>query len=315
MNSDNDLIVRAPTPDDLHAVVELVNICAVAEGGAPDETPSILASDWAAPGLNLATDAWVVAAPDGRIVGYEQVEFGEGGAPMELDGYVHPEFAGRGVGTRLLRLAERRAREETARGRPSGPVGLRGTIAAANGAARALFAAEGYRVIRHFWRMDIDFEGPPAPPAWPEGVTVRGFVRGQDERATYEAIEEAFEDHWEHARLPFDEWLRARTQRDDFDPSLWFLALDGGEVVGAALGYPRGERYGWVRGLGVRRAWRGRGLGLALLRQAFGAFYARGWRGAGLGVDAHSLTGATRLYERAGMRVTEQYETYEKTLR
>jgi len=53
---------------------------------------------------------------------------------------------------------------------------------------------------------------------------------------------------------------------------------------------------------------------MALLRHAFGAFYARGYRGAGLGVDAESLTGATRLYERAGMRVTEQYETHEKML-
>jgi len=35
----------------------------------------------------------------------------------------------------------------------------------------------------------------------------------------------------------------------------------------------------------------------------------------GLGVDAQSLTGATRLYEKAGIRVERQYDVYEKELR
>ena len=305
----DDIIFRPPRLDDLHAVVALVNACSVAEGGTPDETPEILRADWETIGFDLATDAWVAVTPEGRLVGYEQVEIGDGG-PCELDGYVHPAFVGRGIGTDLLRLAEARALAAIG----SEPVGMRGTIAAANDAARQLFAAEGFRVLRHFWRMEIAFAAPPEPPSWPDGIVARTFVPGHDERLAYETIEEAFADHWGHTPLPYEEWVRGRTQRDDFDPALWFLAHDGREVVGAALCYPRGDRFGWVRGLGVRRPWRGRGLGMALLRHAFGAFYARGYRGAGLGVDAESLTGATRLYERAGMRVTEQYETHEKIL-
>lgn len=311
----NDIAIRPATMDDLRAVVELVNACSVAEGGPPDETPEVLRSDWETPGFDLATDSWAAVAPDGRIVGYEQVEVSDDGSPMELDGYVHPQFTGQGLGARLVRLAEARARAALARSEGYVTADLRVTVAAANDRARQLFSGEGYHVIRHFWRMEIDFDRPPAPAEWPEGVTVRAFVHGQDERVTYETIEEAFADHWEHTRLPFDEWVRARTRRDDFDPSLWFLAVEGDEVAGAALGYPRGEGFGWVRGLGVRRKWRGCGLGMALLRHAFGVFYARGYRGAGLGVDAQSLTGATRLYERAGMRVTERYETYAKALR
>ena len=61
--------------------------------------------------------------------------------------------------------------------------------------------------------------------------------------------------------------------------------------------------------------WRKRGLGLALLLQAFNEFYQRGDRTVGLGVDAQSLTGATRLYEKAGMHVTRRYDTYEKVIR
>ena len=55
---------------------------------------------------------------------------------------------------------------------------------------------------------------------------------GQDERATHAAIEAAFEDHWEHAPIAFEEWSRRLIERDDFDPSFWFLASYGDQVVG-----------------------------------------------------------------------------------
>jgi mycothiol synthase len=191
---------------------------------------------------------------------------------------------------------------------------LRGAIAAANTGARRLFSDAGFRVIRHFWRMEIELLAPPAQPSLPEGCGIRTFVRGQDERATHAAVEAAFEDHWEHLPIAFDEWSHRNIERDNFDPAFWFLATAGAEVVGTALCYARGSNLGWVRHLGVRREWRGRGLGLALLRHAFSAFYASGRNTIGLGVDAQSPTGATRLYQRAGMRVTEEYETYEKIL-
>jgi mycothiol synthase len=306
--------IRSPTIDDLHAVVALVNDCSIAEGGRPDETPQNLLHDWNTPGFALTTNAWVVTAPDGNIIGYEQVEIGDDGARCELDGYVHPDFTGQGIGPVLLRLAEDRARGVLAIGAHTQPARLHGNIAAANVGARQLFSDAGYQVVRHFWRMEIELHAPPARPMLPAGISIRTFVRGQDERAAHATIEAAFEDHWEHAPIAFDEWSRRQIQRDDFDPSFWFLASAGDEVVGAALCYARSAGMGWVRGLGVRRGWRGRGLGLALLQHAFGAFYERGHSTIGLGVDAQSPTGATRIYQRAGMRVTEEYETYEKVL-
>lgn len=72
---------------------------------------------------------------------------------------------------------------------------------------------------------------------------------------------------------------------------------------------------GWVGTIGVRRPWRKTGLGLALLRHSFGEFYKRGMATIGLGVDASNPTGATRLYQRAGMHVASEFVTYEKELR
>jgi ribosomal protein S18 acetylase RimI-like enzyme len=95
------------------------------------------------------------------------------------------------------------------------------------------------------------------------------------------------------------------TRAETFVPSLWFLALAGDELAGFSLCRrdSTDPAAGYVELLGVRRPWRRHGLGEALLRHSFQAFRERGWTRGTLGVDASSPTGATRLYERAGMSV------------
>ena len=263
--------IRPATLDDLHAVVALVNDCSIAEGGRPDETPQNLLADWNTPGFVLATNAWVATAPDGTIIGYEQVEVSDDDAPCELDGYVHPDFTGQGIGASLLRLAEDRARAALAIDARTQPARLRGAIAAANAGARQLFSDAGYHVVRHFWRMEIELHAPPAPPIVPEGISIRTFVPGQDERATHATIEAAFEDHWEHAPIAFDEWSRRQIERDDFDPSFWFLAT-AGDRGGGHRAVLRAQR---EHGLGARA---GRAARLARARAGPGAAPARLWR-------------------------------------
>ena len=72
---------------------------------------------------------------------------------------------------------------------------------------------------------------------------------------------------------------------------------------------------GMVDVLGVRRPWRQKGLGLALLHNTFGEFLRRGYKRVGLGVDTQNLSGATRLYKKAGMEVDREFVVYEKELR
>lgn len=99
-----------------------------------------------------------------------------------------------------------------------------------------------------------------------------------------------------------------------FDLGVWFLAVADGEPVGAAI-CSMSEGVGWVDSPGVRRPWRKHGVGLVLLQHAVGEFHQRGLQRVALGVDAANPTGATRLYERAGMTVAQQHATYAKELR
>jgi len=127
----------------------------------------------------------------------------------------------------------------------------------------------------------------------------------------YEAIDEAFRDHYRPTKLDFEEWKTLRYEREDLDVGLWWVAWDGDQVAGSVLAFamPRGA---YIDELGVRRPWRGRGLGRALLLHSFGALYERGLRRMYLGVDSTNPTGAMRVYESAGMRPSRRHVVMDK---
>ena len=304
-------VVRPPHVDEAAAVHGVIVASDVAEfGESHGYSLDELRADWRE--FDLERDAWLVIGPDGNYAGYACV-WERRHVRLDVEVYVHPEHTGRGIGTTLIRLTEARAREHVPLAPPGARVVLNNAINALNTEACALLEREGYAPARYFWRMEAELAEPPLAPAWPPGVKVRPCIPGADEATFYATVEEAMRDHWGHVPTPFEAWERQR-RGPRFDPGFWFLALEGDEPAGAAL-CRVDEGIGWVDTLAVRRPWRRRGLGLALLHHAFGEFARRGTRRAALGVDAASPTGATRLYERAGMRVAQQYAVYGKELR
>jgi ribosomal protein S18 acetylase RimI-like enzyme len=153
-------------------------------------------------------------------------------------------------------------------------------------------------------------------PVWPEGLEPRNVRESEAERV-YEAHMDSFADHWDFRRQSFDEWSRYTTDSHRFDPSLWWLVDDGDELAAISLNswhFSGDPKFGWVHVLGVRPAWRRRGLATALLRHSFRDFQQRGATKVGLGVDGENTTGAVRLYEQVGMKQVRRNDTYEKTL-
>jgi mycothiol synthase len=305
--------IRPPVMGDLEQVARLILACEQlnTDSTSYEHELGVLRADWESPTINIATDAWVAVAADGQLVGYEIVFDLASPEVAPCEGYVHPAHLGRGIGTALLRRAIERVRQANSE-RSEPLTKLHTSIHAADAATRALLQHEGFKVIRHHWHMRITMEEPPPPAVVPDGIVIRPFVLGQDEHVFYETNEASFADHWGHVPQPYENWA-PQYASDDFDPSLWLLAWDGDQVAGAAQCRYRAH-LGWVRLLGVRRPWRGRGIGMALLKHAFALFYSRGRASVGLGVDASSPTGANRLYERAGMRPVHSFESYELLL-
>jgi mycothiol synthase len=187
--------------------------------------------------------------------------------------------------------------------------------------ARKLFEKLGYKHLRSSYHMLIEMDAPVPDPMFPEGITLRTYQTEADAEAIYLAVEDSFRDHFGFVEEPLEQGLKRFKHfwlGEDADKTLLFMAMDGDQVAGINLCREHSfddPDMGWVGTLGVRRPWRKRGLGLALLRHSFNEFYRRGKRKVGLGVDAQNLTGALRLYEGAGMHVHQTFDQYEKELR
>jgi ribosomal protein S18 acetylase RimI-like enzyme len=110
----------------------------------------------------------------------------------------------------------------------------------------------------------------------------------------------------------------------NFRPELWFLAEQesSGKLIGLGLSIidpdwiaQTGRQEGYVDTLAVLREHRGQGLGTALLLQSLYALRRKGMEGAHLHADADNLTGAMRLYRRAGFRVRKTSVAFQKPVR
>jgi mycothiol synthase len=288
---------RALTRDDAALVAELLVDDERHFGLPPSLTEQDVRSWWLR--TDLDHDSWLLEE-DGTAIG--------GGWFDRLDdhafggGCVRPGQKGRGLGSWLAETMESHAR-----GLGLNPI--RNVTIAKDTDARALLEARGYKEARRHWVMAIDLDEEPRPPELPDGLALETF-REEDACAFHDATKEAFADEWGFVALPFDQWWEMRKGDDQ---SLWFVVRDGDEIAACArCDEMRGG--GFVGSLGVRKPWRRRGLGRALLLHAFREFRTRGFERASLGVDSENPTGATRLYESVGMYVESEHVTFEKKL-
>lgn len=293
--------IRPATPGDAEPVNELIRAAELAVRGRTQMTVQDVRSWWRL--VELPTDSWLI--DEGGTLAAAAMLIAHGDVP-DLWAVVSPTHVGRGLGSALVATGEARALER-------GAGALRAGAYAEDARAGELLSARGYRDVRHYFTMVIRLDEAPPRPEWPPGIDVEPF-RVDQARAFHAAHQDAFADEWGFVPMEFDEWYRLRVEDEDGDTGLWFLVRDGEEVVAVVRNDPHRYGGGWVGAIGVRAPWRRRGIGLALLMHSFGAFYARGTKEVRLGVDTQNSTGATRLYERAGMSVEQEDVVYERAL-
>jgi len=293
---------RPPVPDDAPAVAELVIAYERSLYGESAYALGDLQAEWEA--LDIAHDALVLLDRE-RVVAFGSLD--GRGELWRIDGWVHPEEQGRGLGTELVAALEGTAASRGARRVQNG-------VMEPDEAGHLLLAGLGYRPVRVFRELRIDLDGTPEPPEWPEGLVPAEFDADRDAAPFHAAQLEAFADHWEYEPRDLARWRELHIDTERFDASLWRIVRSGDEVVAGAI--CEADRYGggWVAVLFTRRSWRGQGVGRALLADAFQKFQARGEPSAGLSVDAENTTGAFRLYESAGMRPVMGWVMHEKDL-
>jgi len=314
--------VRPATLEDGDAIVSFLNAYYRRMIGRDIGTADQLTAQLRMPGIDLAEDTRLVFSPAGDLVALADALHFAPHVMVQSQGTVACDHQGKGIGTALLGWVEARAQKALELAPPEARVTLMQSLDDREAAASELLKGNGFTECRHFFRMLIEMDERPAAAQWPDGVTVSALDVDADLEAAYRASRDAFKDHWGHVDTPFEEGMeriRHRVENDpDFDPTLRFIAREADEIVAICNASPNDggdASTGYIETLGVRRPWRRRGLALALLLHTFGVLYDRGIPNVALHVDAASLTGATRLYEKAGMKVDELNHALEKELR
>ncbi len=271
------------------------------------------------PGADL-----MVGELDGELIAYGWVSWADttdGLREYRLGGYVHPAWRKRGVGGRLLRWQEERARAIAARHGVDRPRVMGTWSPESRVAKRHLMEGAGYRPVRWFYEMLRTDLHAVEVSSLPDGLEVRPVgVDRASLRALFDSDAEAFQDHWggwPATDASFEEWL----SDPKFDPSIFVVAWEGDQIAGAVINTISehenaafNRHRGWLDSVFVRRPWRRRGLAQALVTRSLVALRERGVTEAMLGVDSENPTGALGVYERAGFVVAHRGIAYRKPM-
>ena len=179
------------------------------------------------------------------------------------------------------------------------------------------FAGDAARVraferheLRHrrssFWMVRPDGAGPVPPAEFPAGVDVAPHRLGDSDEAVHRLIyvDAAWATVPGHAERDLSAWL----DKDRSCTSM-FLARRGDRPVGWVAARLLASGRGYISTLAVATSERGRGLGRALLLQAFSDLQLAGARGFALAVEAENDS-ALRVYHSVGLEVEREWRIY-----
>jgi mycothiol synthase len=263
----------------------------------------------------------VVESSDGAVVGYAQIASWreDDGTWVYLhQGWVVPDWRGRGIGTALLQWCEGRIRALAAAEHSGERWEYAGNASSTEGQATALLLAAGYAAPYTVLSLALPPEVPLAEAPVPVGIEVRPAQ--PDERAAIAlSIVDAYalervvagtvKGRYDEAYDPvaYAEGLAAPRH----DPSLWRLAWAGDLLVGQALTRISGAS-AEVFEMSVRPGWRRRGVAHALLTRALGELRARGI----VDIRVHTVrefpTRAMDVYQSVGFRLLKTFPRYRK---
>lgn len=293
-----DLQTRPYESTDADGVTVMLNAIDAAVGRPAVLTASLVDEFIRGHVVDATTDSRVVlSGPDVVAAGFVSTP-PEGGHRLDVVGGVAPKARGQGLGRTLLEWQVRRAEEIHAATAPDARWEAHADVAQLDDTAVALLARFGFTPVRYAFDMAASTANVADIPA-PDGVTITAY--DADPRLLHEAHMEAFADHWGHQHRPFDAWFPTTVGSSVFNRALSVVAMAGSDIAGYTLCYDDAiADQIYIGQVGVRRAWRRRGLAAAMLTHVLRLAAEAGRTRAALDVDAESLTGAVGVYERVG---------------
>lgn len=305
---DMTLTWRAVTPADIPAVVSFTNLVGERDGTGAVTTQESTAEMFQAPRFDVSTDT-VSAWDGGALLALGSVfardALVDGRAMVGVEGAVHPDHRGRGVGSELLTRLEERAVTLASERHPGAPLRLRTSGGLPDSSSQQLLEERGFTPDNYFVTMQAQLEDWPDPGA--ESVAVRPDQSLLD--AMRDAHNDAFRDHRNFSPISAEHWAfwgKSSAQR----PEQSRVVVEDGRVLAYALTGEHEPGVSHIELVGTRREARGRGLARDVLLGSLRAARDAGYRISELEVDSTSPTGADRLYTSVGfvpVRVISRY--------
>jgi ribosomal protein S18 acetylase RimI-like enzyme len=238
---------------------------------------------------------------------------------MDSAGCVHPDYQGRGIGTRLVRWQTELAPRIHEHYFPGAPLELTAKLSRGNTAAHELFEHEGFTQIRWSFAMRRPVDAPEPAAELPRGLELETYTPAVADELRL-AHNEIFRDHFHGtpwSAAAWQAWIPLEKIRHD----LSFLLRDPADGVIAGFvvcshvpadAPDPADPDLHLNLVGTRREYRGRGVASGLIAHVVRASGKQGFATHSLGVDAGSPTGAVGAYERAGFEVEREFVFYNK---
>ncbi|MGY1636286.1 GNAT family N-acetyltransferase [Geodermatophilus sp. SYSU D00742] len=295
-------------PDDADAAAALLAAAEPLDRTGEHEDADDLTEWWDGDGVDLQSDGLAVCGPDGGLAGWATVIPTGGvrdGFRIWLEGRVHPDHRGRGIGRFLLDWQVGRGTALHRRDHPGVEGRLLVSVHAPMTSLEDLLRRAAFTPERWYRDMARPLTGLPEVVAVP-GVDLVPFSWDRDDEVR-RAHNAAFSEHFGSAERDRAAWRSRYTGQRAFRPDVSVLALAEGAVVGYVLAYvyeadtrATGSRQAHLGQIGVLRPARGRGVAAAAIATALRLAAERGCATAGLQVDSQNSTGAPALYRRMG---------------
>ncbi|MGV8885879.1 MAG: GNAT family N-acetyltransferase [Microbacteriaceae bacterium] len=259
--------------------------------------------------FDASTDSLVAVGATGDIDAWGYATLSPGQETLVrsiLFGGVRPSARGRGLGRRVVAWQEARGRQQLASSEKSLPGWIMAYAETRVPSAISTFERAGFGIARYYLELRRSLAETIVDRALPEGVSLHTWTPDSDADVR-DARNDSFRDHWGSQPITEEQWnsyaTGAHSRRD-----LSVLAVSStGEVVGFVLTSVteddwagQGFSSGYIDLVGVRRAWRGKGIAPALLGHAMVAMQKAGLEQAVLDVDAENPSGALGFYEAVG---------------
>lgn len=308
---------------EIPAIARLFALCEAHDQTSHNITEQDIQNDYSAPGYDPTRFVHLWRHEDGTLIGCAEMwppqgEPGQAALPEMFWWYViHPEFRAQGLEEATLRWGQttcNRFNQER-----NEQLVLQSMAHSTEAGRIAFLEANGFEIARIFYTMDAALQSGMPLPELPEGMSLKMAALTPAEFSVLR--NEIWVDHYGFQPLSAEKAAHER-QQPSYSPELDLTLHDSdGRPVGFCMSTISAEenellkrKIGWIHRVGVRREYRGQGLGRVLLRAGMASILAAGMDSVRLGVDASNATGALQLYSSEGFEVISKWIRYVRHL-